>query len=160
MTDRDAPFVPADFEPPAALDHESFRLRPLGPEHDERDHEAWMSSIEHIRATPGFPDGSWPRPMSLAENRADLERHQRHFRERVGFTYTVLAPDGPEETADVIGCVYLYPDQETDADVEVQTWVRADRAELDIPLANAVRRWLEDAWPWDRIRDHPRTAPG
>ena len=27
-----------------------------------------MSSIEHIRATPGFPDGNWPEPMPLERN--------------------------------------------------------------------------------------------
>jgi hypothetical protein len=46
-------------------------LEPLGPEHNEDDHEAWSSSIEHIRATPGFLDGRWPSPMTLEENRAD-----------------------------------------------------------------------------------------
>lgn len=153
-----APFVPSDFSPPTELDHPSFRLRPLAPEHNERDHAAWMGSIDHIRATPGFPDGTWPEPMSLEENLADLERHHRHFRDRVGFTYTVLAPDGPLDRADVIGCVYIYPDDQPGTDVEVQSWVRADRADLDVPLAATVRAWLEEAWPWrpDQIRDHPR----
>jgi hypothetical protein len=155
-----APFVPPDFSPPQALDHPSFRLRPLGPEHNERDHAAWMGSIDHIHATPGYPDGGWPQPMSLEDNLADLERHHADFGDRAGFTFTVLEPDGPVETADVIGCVYIYPDRETDAAVEVQSWVRADRADLDTLLASTVRTWLEEAWPWDpdRIRDHPRTT--
>lgn len=76
-------------------------LRPLGPEHNERDHAAWSSSIDHIRATPGFAERSWPHPMSLAENLADLEAHARDFAERKGFTYTVLDP----ATNDVLGCV-------------------------------------------------------
>lgn len=151
-------FVPAGFSPPTDLDHEAFRLRPLGPEHNERDHEAWMSSIDHIRATPGYPDGRWPYPMSLEENLGDLQRHDDHFRDGVGFTYTVLDTRGPVDLAEIIGCVYIYPDDQPDTDVHVQSWVRADRADLDEPLATAVRQWLEDAWPWapDRIRDHPR----
>jgi hypothetical protein len=160
MTARDdpAPFVPAGFDPPTELEHEAFRLRPLGPEHNERDHAAWMGSLDHIRATPGYPDGSWPRPMSLEDNLADLERHRRDFEARRGFTFTVLEPDGPPDQADVIGCFYVYPDSQPDSDVEVQSWVRADRAELDVVLAAEVRTWLETAWPWrpDRIRDHPR----
>ncbi len=100
-------FVPADFEPPASLVTADFRLEPLGPQHNESDHAAWTSSIEHIRATPGYPDGRWPPAggMTLEENLADLRRHAGHFTDRVGFTFTVLDPaDG-----DVIGCVYLYP---------------------------------------------------
>lgn len=152
------PFVPADFSPPPSLDHPAFRLRPLGPEHNERDHAAWMGSIEHIRATPGYPDGRWPQPMSLERNLEDLRRHRDHFRDRVGFTYTVLEAGGGVDVADVIGCVYIYPDDQAGTDVHVQSWVREDRADLDALLATTVRSWLEEAWPWrpERIRDHPR----
>ena len=80
-------------------------LVPLGPQHNERDYAAWSSSIDHIRATPGFPDGDWPHEMTLEENRGDLERHARDFAARTGFTYTVLDPDD----GDVIGCLYIYP---------------------------------------------------
>ena len=66
---------------------------PLGPEHNARDHAAWSSSIDHIRATPGFADWPWPHPMTLAENLADLEAHARDFAERSGFTYAVLDPE-------------------------------------------------------------------
>jgi hypothetical protein len=59
-----------------------FRLAPLGPQHNEADYAAWTASIDHIRGTPGFPDGSWPREMSLDDNLRDLERHARDFAER------------------------------------------------------------------------------
>jgi hypothetical protein len=132
-----AGFVPDDFAPPAGLETPSFRLEPLGPEHNDRDYAAWTSSIEHIHATPGWEGSSWPAPMTLAENLADLEMHARHFRDREGFTYTVLDP----ETDDVIGCVYVYPGR-------VRSWVRASRAELDEPLRRGVAEWLaSDAWP-------------
>ncbi len=162
-TRKDDAFVPADFSPPTHLDHPAFRLRPLGPEHNERDHAAWMGSLEHIRATPGYPDGRWPQPMSLEQNLADLQRHDEHFRHRVGFTYTVLEARGAIDHADVIGCVYIYPDDEPGTDVHVQSWVREDAADLDALLATTVRTWIEESWPWrpDRIRDHPRhTAQG
>ena len=45
---------------------DDLRLSPLGPEHNASDYAAWTSSIDHIRATPGFPDGSWPHPMPVA----------------------------------------------------------------------------------------------
>ena len=66
------------------------------------------------------------------------------FAARKGFTFTVLDP----ADRDVIGCVYLYP-PEREGDVIVQSWVRADRAELDEPLADAVAAWLADEWPWE-----------
>ena len=70
---------------PAGSRRTLFRLEPLGPEHNERDYEAWSSSIEHILASPGYGAGSrWPRPMSLEENLADLERHARDFADRDG----------------------------------------------------------------------------
>jgi hypothetical protein len=50
-------FVPDGFEPPRRLVAEEFTLEPLGPEHNEDDYAAWTTSIEHIRASPGFPDG-------------------------------------------------------------------------------------------------------
>jgi hypothetical protein len=39
------------------LETDEFHLEPLGPRHHHADHAAWMSSIEHICSTPGYPDG-------------------------------------------------------------------------------------------------------
>src|SRR5262249_53578393 len=94
-----AEFVPPDFEVPHGLETSGFLLEPLGPEHNEMDYDAWTSSTAHIAATPGFPDGSWPREMTRDENWADLQRHADDFHARKGFTYTVLDPDN----RDVIG---------------------------------------------------------
>jgi hypothetical protein len=55
--------------------------------------------------------------------------------------------------ADVIGCVYIYPlepDPEAGAAL-VASWVRADRAELDVPLYRAVSDWLARDWPFRRV---------
>ena len=143
------PFVPADFEPPRELVTDHFRLEPLGPQHNVLDLVAWSSSIEHIRATPGFLVGSWPPVggMTLEQNLADLTRHAEDFVARTGFTFTVLDP----ATSDVIGCVYLYPSRDPEVDVVARSWVSADRAELDAPLTDAVSAWLEAAWPWGRV---------
>ena len=90
--------------------------------------------------------------MSLEANLADLRRHAADFAAGTGFTFTVLDPaDG-----DVIGCVYLYPTASADYDVTVQSWVRADRADLDAPLAEAVDVWLAAEWPWERADRYGR----
>lgn len=140
--------MPADFDPPTSLVADEFRLEPLGPQHNEADLAAWTSSIGHIRATPGYPDGRWPPPggKTLEENLGDLRRHADDFTRRTGFTFTVLDPSD-----DVIGCVYLYPSASEAWDVTVQSWVRADRSELDVPLADAVAGWLAADWPWERV---------
>jgi hypothetical protein len=140
-------FVPDGFEPPHGLVAEQFLLEPLGPQHNEDVHQAWSSSIAHIHATPGFTDTRWPHPMTLEENRADLERHARDFTERSGFTYTVLDP----ADRGVIGCVYIYPDKKGEDDAVVTSWVRASHADRDAPLRELVSRWLAEAWPFERI---------
>jgi hypothetical protein len=142
------PFVPAGFNPPTSLVTEHFRLEPLGPQHNQADHAAWTSSIKHIRSTPGYPDGDWPPQtgMTLEENLTDLRRHADDFTRNAGFTFTVREPND-----DVIGCVYLYPSTSEAWDVTAQSWVRADRASLDGPLADAIAGWLATDWPWDRV---------
>ena len=146
------PFVPDGFEPPRDLVSARFALEPLGPQHNEADHAAWSSSIAHIRATPGFAGRSWPREMSLAENLGDLERHERDFDQRLGFTYTVLDPDD----RDVIGCVYIYPLRDSDNDACALSWVRESHAHLDTPLWHAVSEWLESDWPFASVEYAPR----
>ena len=141
-----AAFVPAGFDPPTDFSAGELRLEPLGPQHNESDYAAWTSSIEHIRRSPGFPDGRWPREMSLDENRADLERHARDFVARTGFTFTVL-----DLGDDVVGCVYVYPARDGVHDAAVQSWVRASEARLDDAFRRAIADWLiSDAWPFER----------
>ena len=146
-------FVPAAFVVPLRLETPQFRLEPLGPQHNDADFAAWSSSLGHIHATPGWAESSWPREMTLAENRADLQRHADDFANRSGFTYTVLEPDG-----DVVGCVYIYPAPDAPHDARVLSWVRASRAELDAPLWQAVSDWLATEWPFENVDYAPRNV--
>lgn len=146
MADRT--FVPADFDVPPELVTPRFRLEPLGPEHNDPDYAAWTSSIDHIRETPGFRGSSWPPAdgMSLEANLGDLQRHTDDFGRRRGFTYTVIETGG-----DVIGCVYIYPSRKDPDVTDVRSWVRADRAELDVELYDAVSEWLAVRWPFTDV---------
>lgn len=149
-------FVPPDFPVPGGLTTEQFRLEPLGPRHNDADYAAWTASMDHIQATPGFAGTGWPHPMSLADNLHDLERHAQDFAERRGFTYTVL----DSGTAEVIGCVYIYPPRGDDAAerrARVKSWVRADRAALDQMLYQTVHAWLKHDWPFDAFEYAPRS---
>jgi hypothetical protein len=147
-------------EPPVPLSTNWFRLEILAPVHNERDYEAWMSSVEHIHATAGFAqrdwlgDDDWPAPMTLDQNLADLEQHQREYVAGEAFAYSVL--DGDE----VIGCVYIAPDGSGAADAMVRSWVRASRAERDADLAIEIDQWLREAWPFRSRRWPGRPALG
>lgn len=138
-----APFVPDDFDVPVTFVGTGFHLEPLAPVHNERDHEAWMSSIDHISNTPGMVGWGWPTPMTLEKNMGDMEMHWMEFDDREGFTYSIL--DGDE----VIGCIYILPDTKGDTEAHVRSWVRASRAEMDAVVWREMSAWLEDAWPFE-----------
>lgn len=149
----DRPAFSHPVEPPQALSSGPFVLEPLGAEHNERDHVAWMSSLDHIRATPGFrPEdrgpGAWPQPMTLEANLEDLRQHAREFVDREAFAYSVLDHDDH-----VIGCVYVNPDREGRAEATCHHWVRASHADLDGELEMTLRAWLaSDAWSLRSVR--------
>ena len=150
-SDTGAPFVPSDFVVPLSLVTSTFRLEPLGPEHNEGDYAAWTSSMDHIRSTPGMGGRSWPKPMALEENLSDLQGHARDFENRTGFTYTVRDTD----TDEIVGCVYIYP-RKDEPGASVRSWVSADRASLDAPVYEAVSEWLRTAWPFSSVTYAPR----
>jgi hypothetical protein len=153
--DSARPFVPGDFSVPGELVTAQFRLEPLGPQHNAGDYEAWMSSVDHIRATPGFEGRPWPDPgMTPEQNLGDLQRHAEEFAQRSGFTYTVLDPGSGR----VIGCVYIYPSAGADGAADVRSWVRADRAGLDVAVHDAVSAWLASAWPFTAVSYAPRSG--
>jgi hypothetical protein len=134
---------------------ERLILRPLRASDAERDYDAVMSSAAELRRWSG---SDWPSDgFTLAENLADLERHEREHECGEAFTYTVLAPD--EERC--LGCVYIVP---VWAEAEalcgpaacaacVGFWVRAsERAnDLDRHLLAVLREWLGTEWPFDCV---------
>ena len=93
-----------------------------------------------------------------------LERAgQRAVVAEVGAWSNPLSPDETTRTAavelckrrlalaDRVGarcCVNIAGSRSENWDVTVQSWVRADRSHLDLPLADAVARWLASDWPW------------
>ncbi|MEM8765863.1 MAG: hypothetical protein AAGE43_00335 [Pseudomonadota bacterium] len=138
--------VATDFPVPEGLEHEAFRLRMLAASDAEADYEAVMASAARLRA--GSENG-WPRiGFTLAENLADLERHEQEFYDRVAFAYTMVAPD----ESSVLGCVYFNPPTSPEADVNVHLWVRDEHhPALTRTLYEAVVAWLVKDWPFERI---------
>jgi hypothetical protein len=143
MSDQ-ASFVPEDFEVPAVLETDQFRLRMLSVDDVEKDYEAVMESRDLLIAMFGGP---WPREgFTLAENLQDLEMHQREFLAREAFAYTVVAPDESR----VLGCLYINPAKDPGVDARVHMWVRQSAYDhgLDPVLFETVQQWLATAWPF------------
>ena len=143
-------FVPDDFEVPAYLETDRFRLRMLSVDDVEKDYEAVIESRKLLHTVFGGP---WPRlGFTLEENLADLERHQQEFLSRKAFAYTVVSLD---ETR-VLGCVYIDPPETTDSDAVVVMWVRQTEYDkgLDEILFNEVRNWIRSEWPFKKV-DYP-----
>ena len=143
-------FVPDDFEIPATLETDCFRLRMLSLDDVEKDYEAVVESRELLHTMFGGP---WPRPgFTLEENFADLERHQKEFLSRKAFAYTVMSVDERR----VLGCVYIDPPETTDSDAVVVMWVRQIEYDkgLDEILFNKVRNWISSDWPFKKV-DYP-----
>jgi hypothetical protein len=148
------PFVPVAFVPeafvvPLRVEQPGYVLRPLTVADVEHDYDAVMSSVESLRHVFRDDDG-WPADnMTLEDNYRDLERHQRDFERRAGFTYTVETPDGGR----CLGCVYIYPCQRGGYEARVHYWVRdSERAQgLDAGLGAFVHPWLSEVWPLRRV---------
>ena len=143
------PFVPSDFEVPELLEAGRFRLRPLTVHHVVKDYDAVMTSREHLWERFGEVWG-WPRAeLTLEQDLIDLASHQKEFQRRSSFAYAAMSPD---ETR-LLGCVYVNPSKTAGYDAEVWLWVRASELEagLDAELDAAVRRWVEEHWPFRRV---------
>ena len=153
-------FVSDDFEIPALLETNLFRIRMLSVDDVKKDYEAVIESRELLQTK--FV-GSWPREgFTLEENLADLERHQQEFLDRKAFAYTVVSLD---ETK-VLGCIYINPPQKYShipefveymkkncPDAVIFMWVRQTEHEkgLDETLFHTVRDWINENWPFRKI---------
>lgn len=138
--------VPDDFDVPAGIETDRYRLRMLTVNDVVKDYDAVMSSVDRLR---GVFDSSldWPEGLTLEQDLIDLGWHQKEFQNRSSFAFTVMSPD--EERC--LGCVYIYPSETADADVFM--WVRQEEYEaLDGDLFDNVRRWVAEEWPFENVR--------
>ena len=138
--------VPDDFDVPAGIETDRYRLRMLTVNDVVKDYNAVMSSIDHLK---GVLDSTsqWPEGLTLEQNLIDLGWHQKEFQKRSSFAFTMMSLD--EERC--LGCVYIYPSETADADVF--TWVRKEEYEtLDGDLFDRVQRWIAEEWPFENVR--------
>jgi len=144
------PFLPRDFEVPAVVETDRFRLRSITIHDAFKDYDAVMSSREHLWGRFGGIWG-WPAAdLTLLQNIVDLGWHQKEFQLRSSFDYAVMSPD----EARLLGCVYIDPPREDDVGAEVWFWARQSElaAGLETELERFVEQWLAAAWPFAAVR--------
>ena len=126
---------------PEVLETPWFRLRMLTVRDVLDDFEAIRERVDPDGTLRGAPG------LTLEQNLVDLGWHQKEFQLRSSFAYTVVAPDESR----VLGCAYVYPPDDDSHDARASCWVRRDAYELDRPLFDAFRGWLEREWPLERV---------
>jgi RimJ/RimL family protein N-acetyltransferase len=148
--------LPAEAAAPEERRTGRLLLRPLRASDVQADYDAVISSAAMLRR---WSQSVWPADdFTLAENLADLERHEREHVERVAFTYTVLDP----ADARCLGCAYVQPLAAEEAAAwrgaarraaRVAFWVRESElaGELDRHLLEGLQDWFREAWPFDRV---------
>ncbi len=144
------PFVPPDFIVPQVLETDKFRLRMLKSSDVEKDYEAVMTSIDHLRGVFG-KNSTWPsKDLTFEQDLKDLEWHEGEFLKRSSFTYTVMNPD---ETL-CLGCVYIFPSRNQRFDADAYMWARKSEFDkgLDPILFTTVKNWITNQWPFRRVR--------
>jgi len=148
-------FYPAGARVPDELRTDRLLLRPLRSTDVALDYDAVMSSAAELRR---WSQTAWPADdFTLAENLADLERHEREHLAREAFTFTVL----DREATRCLGCVYIKPPPAGTGPLPdaggfvavVGFWVRASEiaSHLDAHLLAALRQWLGADWAFDRV---------
>jgi RimJ/RimL family protein N-acetyltransferase len=144
-------WLPATFHHRDRLDLPTgHHLRPIRGTDVDLDYPAVMGSRHRLWRMYGPAWGWPPSTMTFEQDRKDLERHQREIQRHESFNYAVFDTD---ESA-LLGCVYIDPADAGDVDADVSWWVvdEAVATPLEIVLAEAIPRWLEETWPFDRIR--------
>lgn len=148
-------FYPPNAPVPQERRTDRLYLRPLRATDVEIDYDAVMSSAAMLRA---WSQSDWPADdFTLAENLADLVRHEREHLARQAFTYTVLDPSG----ARCLGCVYIVPLRPDEVALcpdaayaaDVGFWVRASEVPhaLDEHLLETLQEWFREEWALDRV---------
>lgn len=144
------PLVPKDFDVPAVLETERFRLRMLKVTDVVKDYDAVMTSVDHLRGVFGERSRWPPKDLTLEQDLIDLGWHQKEFQIRSSFAYTVMNLDESQ----CLGCMYIFPSREPDYEADIFMWVRKSEFDkgLDPILFKAVKDWITNKWPFKKVR--------
>ena len=142
-------FIPAEFKVPEVLETDKFRLRMLTVNDVVKDYDAVITSIDHLKGVLGKGNKWPPKDLTLEQDLIDLGWHQKEFQNRSSFAYTVINLDETQ----CLGCVYIFPSNNSDSDAEIYMWVRKSEFEkgLDPILFETVKKWVRQKWPFKKV---------
>jgi hypothetical protein len=143
-----AQLVPPDFPVPTNYKGKDYQLVPLGPGLEKVDYDAYMGSIEHIRAT--FGSGKWPSPGLTMEDAAkDMAGEKKQWDTRASFPFAVLTLDGKKE----LGSFYLRPSRKQGYDAVATYWVIKEAHDQGFHqrLVADMKSWVAAAWPFRKV---------
>lgn len=148
--------VPDSFAVPETAESARFRLVPLSPALLAKDYEAYMSSVAHLKGHLR-PGSTWPEGATIEDALIDLCWVEQERRYRSSFAYAAMSLDGARE----LGCVYVYPTLKAGFEAEVNLWVRKSEYDkgLDAELYRFAKRWVAEAWPFERVAFPGREIP-
>jgi RimJ/RimL family protein N-acetyltransferase len=144
-------WLPADFSHPTRLDLPTGQhLRPIRAADVDLDLPAVTSSRERLWSIYGEPWGWPPVAMTREQDLEDLAHHEAEIEAHESFNYALF--DAAE--TELLGCVYLDPVADPDADAEISWWVvdRLVGTEVERALDTAVPQWISSEWPFTRPR--------
>jgi hypothetical protein len=141
-----ADWLPRDWVHPTRADlRTGHHLRPIRAADVGLDYVAVMGSRQRLWSIYGEAWGWPPETMTVAQDRADLERHEAEIEAHQSFNYALF--DSAE--SELLGCVYIDPPERAGADADISWWV-VDRL-LDSPVHEAldefIPRWVAERWP-------------
>jgi hypothetical protein len=147
-----ATLVPDDFSAPPVVHEEPWHLEAMTIHHVLRDFQCFLENREHLETAMKQYHSDWewvwPPGLTFELDIAEMGWCQVSFRKRTAFCYMLLADEGRRS----LGCVYLFP-SEAPHDARLEFWVTeaAFREGLETPLAEFLRRWLREAWPFQHV---------
>jgi hypothetical protein len=145
--------VPAGYPVPSVVRDAGWHLEVMTLRHVLRDFQCFLENREHLEVGMKRYETDWewvwPPGLTLEEDVVEMGWCHGSFRRRSAFCYMLLADDGSRS----LGCVYLFPTDEPH-DVRLEFWVteKAFNDGLESDLAEFLRRWLSETWPFERVR--------
>lgn len=125
-------------------------LRPIRASDVDLDMVAVMGSQPRLWSIFGEAWGWPPATMTAEQDREDLARHEAEIERHRSFNYALFDTGETE----LLGCVYIDPPAKVGADAEVSWWVvdLLVGGPVEAAMAELVPRWLEQDWPFKRVR--------
>jgi len=126
---------------PMVFEGSFFLIRPITIDDNENDYFAVMDNLDG-NGNPKYPN------HTLKQNLIDLGYHQKEMQKKASFTYSIR--DSDDRTC--IGCLYIYPCDNSDYDVEISFWLRSSYVNTLNRFTQEIQTWIASVWPFKNVK--------